>query len=339
MLSEDQDYLNYDNPEDREMIRQRSWDRKRALVIFDELHKREGWKSFLKGIYDSEGIPPAMVVTGSARMEAFRKVGDSLAGRFFSYRLHPLDIREMRDAMAPREAMERILRVGGFPEPFLENDDTFYCRWKRTHLDVILRQDMLDLTAYTDIQKMETLVELLRHRVGSPVSYASLARDLQKDPQTVKAWLLLLENLYVIFPVRPWHRNVARSLLKEPKYYFFDVAQVAGEEGSRLENLAACSLYKYAHFLEDTQGINAELHYLRTRDQKELDFVLSRDGRISDAFEVKNADISLSRNFNAFSAALGDAKRIQLVANPTREKTFPGGEEVRDLAEYLAGMD
>ncbi len=322
-LSEDQDYLNFDNPEDREMIRQRTWNRRRSMVIFDEMHKMEGWKSFLKGVYDTEGIPPSLVVTGSAQMEAFQKMGDSLAGRFFSYRLHPLDIREVRDSLEPRPAMERILRVGGFPEPFLENNETFYRRWKKTHQDVILRQDMLDLTAYTDIQKIETLVELLRHRVGSPVSYASLARDLQRDPQTVKSWLLLLEGLYVIFPVRPWHRNVARSLLKEPKYYFFDAAQPAGEEGSRLENLAACSLYKWTHHLQDTQGIQTELHYLRTRDKKELDFVLSRDGVITHAYEVKTSDTALSRNFNTFSAALGGARRIQLVANPAREKPWP----------------
>jgi predicted AAA+ superfamily ATPase len=235
--------------------------------------------------------------------------------------------------------MERILKVGGFPEPFLENDSRFYDRWKKTHLDVILRQDLIDLTAITDIQSIETLIELLRYRVGSPVSYASLAGDLQKDAKTVKSWLLLLENLYVIFPVRPWHRNITRSILKEPKYYFYDTGQLAEDEGMRLENLTACSLLKYAHSLEDGAGKRCDLCYFRTKDGKELDFVLSLDDRITAAYEVKRSGTDLSSGFRHFSPHLKEAVKVQLVAYPDREKTFPGGEEVRNLAGYLADLN
>ncbi|MDA3958275.1 MAG: ATP-binding protein [Oceanispirochaeta sp.] len=339
MLCSEFDYFNYDEPAQRLILKSKTWDRKKPLIIFDELHKMDQWKLFLKGIYDTEGIPPALVVTGSARMEAFRKVGDSLAGRYFSHRLHPLDIKEASSFLEPREAMERILKVGGFPEPFLENSSRFYARWKRSHLDVILRQDMIDLTAITDIQSIETLLEMLRSRVGSPVSYASLAGDLQKDAKTVKSWLLLLENLYVIFPVRPWHRNVARSILKEPKYYFYDTGQLAKDEGMRIENLTACSLLKYAHSLEDGAGIRCSLCYFRTKDGKELDFVLSMDDRIAAAYEVKRSNTDLSPGFRHFSSHIADAVKVQLVAYPDREKTYPTGEEVRSLPEYLADLD
>ena len=339
MLSTEYDYFNYDEPSQRLILKSKTWDRKKPLIILDELHKMDKWKLFLKGVYDTEGIPPALVVTGSARMEAFRKVGDSLAGRYFSYRLHPLDIKEASSFLEPRDAMERILRVGGFPEPFLENDRRFYARWKRSHLDVILRQDMIDLTAITDIQNIETLLELLRHRVGSPVSYASLARDLQKDAKTVKSWLLLLENLYVIFPVRPWHKNVARSILKEPKYYFYDTGQLVEDEGMRIENMTACSLLKYAHFLEDSAGKSCKLWYFRTKEGKEMDFVLSIDERIAAAYEVKRSDTNLSPGFRYFSSHLSEAVKVQLVAYPDREKTYPTGEEVRSLPEYLADLD
>jgi predicted AAA+ superfamily ATPase len=339
MLSSEFDYFNYDEPSHRLMLKSKTWDRKKPLIIFDELHKMDQWKLFLKGTYDTEGIPPALVVTGSARMDAFRKVGDSLAGRYFSHRLHPLDIKEASSFLEPKEAMERILKVGGFPEPFLENDSRFYDRWKKTHLDVILRQDLIDLTAITDIQSIETLIELLRYRVGSPVSYASLAGDLQKDAKTVKSWLLLLENLYVIFPVRPWHRNITRSILKEPKYYFYDTGQLAEDEGMRLENLTACSLLKYAHSLEDGAGKRCDLCYFRTKDGKELDFVLSLDDRITAAYEVKRSGTDLSSGFRHFSPHLKEAVKVQLVAYPDREKTFPGGEEVRNLAGYLADLN
>lgn len=84
MLVGDFDYLNFDNPQHRLSMLDRSWDRRKSLIIFDELHKLKNWKSWIKGIYDTEGIPPSLVVTGSAKLDTYKKVCDSLAGRFFS---------------------------------------------------------------------------------------------------------------------------------------------------------------------------------------------------------------------------------------------------------------
>ena len=181
MLIKSFDYLNYDNAADRQRITEQSWDRKKELVIFDEIHKKSNWKSFIKGIYDVEGLNPRILVTGSVRLDTIRKVGDSLAGRYFQFRLHPFDIKEVKDEISPADALNRLLTVGGFPEPFLENDINYYNRWKKTHLDIILRQDLIDLEAVRDIQSIETLIHLLKSRVGSTVSYSSLARDLEKD--------------------------------------------------------------------------------------------------------------------------------------------------------------
>lgn len=309
-LDPDYDYFSYDDPEHRMRLRERSWDRSKPLIILDELHKMPEWKNYLKAIFDVEGIPPAIVVTGSARLDAFRKVGDSLAGRFFSYRLHPFDVRELASQMEPAEILSRLLRVGGFPEPFLENDEVFYARWRRTHLDAILRQDLLDLATVSDLQGIETLIELLRSRVGSPVSYANLGSDLQKDPKTIKAWLTILENLYVVFAVRPWHRNVARAILKAPKYYFFDTGQVKAGEGARLENVVACSLRKALDLLEDTRGLEGGLHYLRNKEGKELDFALSVDAELRQCFEVKLSDADRSPAFDSFGDAIRNCSRI-----------------------------
>jgi predicted AAA+ superfamily ATPase len=333
------EYLNYDDPEHRLRILERSWDRSKPLIILDELHKMADWKTFLKGLFDVEGIPPSIVVTGSARMETFRKIGDSMAGRFFAYRLHPFDVKELKGQMEPADALERILRVGGFPEPFLENDEVHYARWRKTHLDVILRQDLIDLVAVADVKGMETLVELLRSRVGSPLSYANLVNDLQKDPKTVKAWLTILENLHVIFPVRPWHRNIARAILKEPKYYFLDTGQVKGDHGKRLENAVACSLRKELDYLEDTRGLSCDLHYLRTKDGKEVDFAVSIGDELRLGVEVKWNDDAPHKGFDAFSEALKGTRRFQLLGQIKHEKTFPDGLEVRLASNFLADID
>lgn len=339
MIFEVYDYFNYDAASDRLVLKEKSWNRKKDLIVFDELHKMKNWKSWVKGVFDTEGIPPYILVTGSARLDTIRKVGDSLAGRFFRFRLHPVDVKEALTICDPAVALDRIMTVGGFPEPFIENDLIFYKRWKKSHLDIILRHDLIDLETVSDIKSIETLIELLRHRVGSPVSYANLANDLQKDPKTIKRWLTILENLFVIFPVTPWHENIARSILKEPKYYFFDTAQVIGDEGVVFENAVACAILKEIHRKEDVLGIDGRLHFIKDKEKREIDFAVFQDGSITHLIETKLSDSNLSKNFSTFEKYFPDTKKIQLVKNIDREKTYPSGVDILDAAKYLATIE
>jgi uncharacterized protein len=169
MLKSDYDYFNFDSLEDRLSLQEKSWDRSKDLVIFDELHKLKNWKSWLKGIYDTEGIPPSLLVTGSAKLDTYRKVGDSLAGRFFQFRMHPLDLKEIKTFVNPENLeteLDKLLEIGGFPEPFLNGTNRFYNRWKKSHLDIILKQDLIDLENVQQIIQIETLIQLLKNRVG-----------------------------------------------------------------------------------------------------------------------------------------------------------------------------
>ena len=337
-LSKQFDYFNYDAHEDRVALKNKAWDRQQPLIIFDELHKMKRWKEWLKGIYDKEGIPPQLMVTGSARLDTYRKVGDSLAGRYFQYRLHPLDLKEIaqqdKDA-DPLALFEQLWQCSGFPEPFLKGSTAYYKRWQRTHLDIILRQDLIDLHAIRDIKAIETLVSLLKNRVGGTVSYANLARDLERDPKTIKGWLELLENLYVIYKVTPYHTNIARSLLKEPKYYFYDHCQVAIGNGARLENIVANALHKQLHFLTDTTGSDTRLHFLRTKDGKEIDFLIVIDERPAYLIEVKSSEANPSPHFNHFQRCFPAIPQIQLVQHLSRQATYPNGVAVKSLIPWL----
>ena len=339
MLGDDHQYLNHDLAEHRLLIAGKRWDRDKWLVIFDELHKMNDWKSWLKGIYDVEGIPPRLLVTGSARLDAFRKTGDSLAGRHFQFRLHPLDLKEAADKtdLEVEEIFGRLMTVGGFPEPFLQGSQSYYNRWKRSHIDLILREDLLTLTAVRDIQSIETLIELLRSRVGSPVSANSLARDLQKSPNTIQHWLQLLADLYVIFAVPPFHRNVARALLKQPKYYFYDNGMVIGNDSAKLENLVACALLKEAHRLEDADGERVGVRYIRDKEGREVDFVITKDRVPWHLIEVKWGDTDLSANLRRF---LKDqqVRRTQLVAEMREAESYPSGERVVPAREFLRDL-
>lgn len=339
-LYTDFDYFNYDAAADRLALKALSWDREKPLIIFDELHKMKNWKQWLKGVYDTEGIPPSLLVTGSSKLNTYRKMGDSLAGRYFQFHLHPLDVKEVVQTLArdPREVFDTLLSIGGFPEPFLKGDETYYKRWRNTHLDIILRQDLIGEYAVRDIQSIETLVHMLQERVGSTVSYAQLAKDLERDPKTIKRWLTMLENLYVIFKVTPYHKNIERSLLKEPKYYFYDNGRVVQEQGARLENLVACALHKELDFIADTTGATTQLHFLRTKDGKEIDFLVVIDKKPMLAIEVKWSDDDLSPAFKHFAQFLPGCPGIQLVKNVKREKTFSNGFAIRDVVTWLADL-
>jgi len=262
-----------------------------------------------------------------------------MAGRFFQYRLHPLDLKEIRIIIKPENldtALTTLIEIGGFPEPYLKGNKRFYNRWKRSHLDIILRQDMLDLENVRQISSVETLIQLLRKRVGSPVSYKSLAEDLQCSDKTVKRWLTMLENMYVIFRITPYHKNIARSLIKAPKIYFYDTGQIIGNAGLRLENLTACALIKEIHYIEDCYGEEASLHYARTKDGKEIDFLILKNETPFMLLEVKLADEHASANFAHFGKHFPGIKKVQLVKDLKREKTFPDGVEIREAGRWLS---
>ena len=333
MFSGTLSHLNYDSEEDRQIYLEKSWDRKKDVIIFDELHKMKNWKRWLKAVFDVEGCTPALVVTGSASLHIYKKFGDSLAGRYFHYRTHPLDIRELmaiNKRLNLKKTVDKLMKYGGFPEPFIEGNQKFYNLWKKTHLDIILKQDLIYQESLRDIKSIEVLIDLLKKKVASPVSYSALAGDLEVTDKTIKKWLEVLENMYIIFKVPPYHKNVARSLLKRPKYYFYDIARVINE-GARLENLVACSLLKECHFRQDCLGEDWELYHIGKKGGGEIDFLLVKDKVPRIAVETKLSDTSVSRNFKLITNDLPNIKKIQLVKNIDREKTFPNGVEVRSL--------
>lgn len=337
-LCSNYDYFNFDSLKDRQSLLEQSWDRSKQLIIFDELHKMLEWKRWLKGVYDTEGIPPQLLVTGSAKLDAFTKVGDSLAGRYFQFRLHPFDLKELVQFtnQDPDSLFVKLWECSGFPEPFTKGTPAYYKRWRTTHIDIILRQDLIDLYTVHDLKSVETLILLLRQRVGSSVSYSNLARDLQKDVGTVKRWLFMLENLYIIYRVTPYSNKVSRSLLKEPKFYFYDHNYSDCGDGAKLENIVANALLKELDYLRDTCGITVGLHYLRTKDGKEIDFLIVMDNKPTHMIEVKMSDDQLAKGFKHFEEFLPQVKKLQLVKTIGREKTYPSGAEIRALIPWLA---
>ncbi|MDP3975689.1 MAG: ATP-binding protein [bacterium] len=325
-------YLNYDRREDRAIIEEEAWLESTELLILDELHKMNGWKNFLKGVYDTKSPHTKILVTGSARLDAFRQTGDSLSGRFFTHRLLPLSPAELRGQPLGAE-LDRFIKRGGFPEPFLAESDTDSDRWRKQYMDGLIQNDILDFEKITDFKALQLLLELLRERVGSTISTSSLARDIGVAPNTIKKYLQILEALYVIFRVTPFSKNIARSLLKEPKIYFFDTGLVKGSEGSKFENLVAVCLIKSAYYRVDEFGEDLQLHYLRTKEGKEVDFCMVKNNEPQYLVEAKDTDHHLSPSLIYFSKN-HDLKGVQVVKNLKRERQ-EGQIEVRRGLDFL----
>ncbi len=333
------DYFNIDNNEHFSSVSKKYWDRSKELLILDEFHKFKNWKKFIKGVYDTEGINPKILITGSARLDSFTNVGDSLAGRYFHYRLHPIDIKEAYQYLniSPDDALVNLLQCSGFPEPFLKQQKTYYKRWRKTHHDIILQQDLIDLTLVKDVKSVRLMAKLLEERIGGSVNYSNLAQDLQVSSNAVKSWLEILENIYMFFKVTPYSKNIARSILKEPKIYCYDTA-IPENKGAKIENLVACCLIKHLDFLEDVRGKKTSLNYCRTKDGKEIDFVVKVEEETY-LIEVKHSDHEVSPHFGYFAKYFDKPNCIQLVKNLNKEYSNQQGYKVVKLAEWLANID
>ncbi len=285
-------YLNYDHLEDRKIIQKEAWLPSVELIILDEIHKMEKWKNFLKGVYDTKLPHQKILVTGSARLEIFYRVGDSLAGRYFLHRLMPLSPAEC-EKEHHAYTLDRFLERGGFPEPFLAENLVDAGRWRNQYIDSLLREDVLDFDQIQNVNAIRLVFELLREKIGSPISYTSIAEDAGISPNTVKKYIQILEALYIVFRITPFSKNIARSLLKEPKIYFFDTGLVKGDLGAKFENLVAGCLLKHVFAKIDYRAENYSLHYLHTKEKQEVDFALIRDARIEKMIEVKYGDSAI----------------------------------------------
>jgi hypothetical protein len=328
-------FLNYDNFSDREIILREQWLPETDLLILDELHKMKDWQSFLKGIYDTKKTSLRILVTGSARMDILSHSGESLAGRYFHHRLLPLSLKELKGTEFEGKS-EQLLSRGGFPEPFIAASEIDVSRWRYQYLDGLLRYDVLDFQRIVDFKALQLTVELIRKRVGSPLSVASIARDIGTSPTTIAKYVHLLEGLFLIFRVTPYSRNIARSIMKEPKVYFYDTGLVTGDEDAKFENFVAVSLLKDLWGRIDYLGENWQLHYLRTKEGQETDFAIVKDEQIDHIIECKVSDGRPDKNLQYFANKYS-IKALQLVRN-TRNNHVVNGISVINADTYLSDL-
>jgi predicted AAA+ superfamily ATPase len=328
-------------------------------IVFDELHKHKNWRDILKGFYDTSSDRIRLLITGSARLGMYRKSGDSLIGRYFSYQMFPLGLPEMaadfshvienesaftsgetllnraRGAVSDTalESLNDLMAYGGFPEPLLRGSVKFHRRWQQDYKSLLIREDVRDLSRIADIKGLEQLVEILPGRVGAPLSLNSLREDLSIHHGTIANWLNILQALYLVFTIRPWHQNLLRSLKKEPKLYFYDWS-LPTDPAIRFENLLAVSLIRMAaRFTETGLGV-FEIMYLRDTAKREVDFVLVKDGTPVALFEAKEHSRVIGPAGRYFSRKLS-VPYYQILRVGEKPEAFPDNCFIIPAAQFL----
>jgi len=328
-------YLNWDNLDHRKIVLEgvesvagfAGLDRltlEEPIIVFDEIHKYSKWKTFLKGFFDTYKEKVKIIVTGSSRLDTYKKGGDSLMGRYFPYRLHQLSIAELQRVelsgkginvplQSKSNDFEKLLKNGGFPEPFIKNNPRFLNRWKTLRQEQLIREDLRDLSRIQELGQIEILAEILKYQSGQLTNYSSIAKKVNVSSDTIRRWIKTLQSFFYCFTVQPWSKNIPRSLIKEPKIYLWDWINVE-EEGSRVENLVASHLLKAVHFWTDCGFGQYDLWFIRDKERREVDFLVSQDKKPWFLIEVKlSSKGGISKNLAYFQDKIKAKHAFQVV--------------------------
>lgn len=345
------EYLNWDNREHRKNIHVGKFSPDPGLHIFDELHKFKQWKNLIKGVYDTRPEQFDILVTGSARLDIYRRGGDSLMGRYHYYRLHQFSVAEALErvnqfepgreftverVVGSRQAFEQLLMFGGFPEPFLKADMRTLRRWHNQRIERLVKEDIRDIENLRDLSALQLLIELLPKRVASLLSLNSLREDLSVAHKTITLWMDILERFYYHFRIFPYTSDKIRSLRKEPKLYLWDWSEVT-DPAARLENIVASHLLKMAHYLYDSEGLKIDLYFLRDTDGREVDFLVTQNGVPWFAVEVKTADVAVSKHLHYFRERLAIPLCFQVVGEDNVD-FVQNGVRVTSVENLLAAL-
>lgn len=296
-------------------------------VCFDEIHKLNAWKNILKGIFDATQEHYQFIVTGSSKLDIFRKAGDSLSGRYFTFQLFPLMLKEVigypkidkaecdnsldfvlgqmnRQSKGVQKALRQLLVYSGFPEPFLTGREEFQRKWSRDYLDRVITEDIGLLTRIADREKLHDLYQLFPEMIGSPVSENSLAAHLESNPVTIKNYLRKMRDFYLAFKIMPYSRNIKRALLKASKWYLYDWTRVK-DPHKRFENYIAVELNSRLCAWQDLTGMEFSLNYIRDKNKQETDFLILKEREPWLMVEVKYSDAPIEGHHIAVSHILG----------------------------------
>lgn len=324
-------YLNWDLPAHRSQILKQQLPHA-GYIVLDEIHKYRSWRNFIKGYFDVYKKTLKILVTGSARLDHYRRGGDSLQGRYHMLHLHPLSVAELN--LKTQSELAVLLEKSGFPEPYFSKQKSQSKRWSEEYRHRLIYDDVRDLERVADLAKLEQLMLYLPETVGSTLSVNSLREDLEVSHKAASHWLTILENVCYIYRLPPFAVKRLRALKKEHKAYLYDWS-LCEKPSARFENMVASHLLKWVQYRYDVFGERYELKFYRDADQREVDFIILHNGKPKTAIECKWSDTAADSSLKYFKKKYPEVDAIQVCFEPVSEFYTPQNIRVVSALDYL----
>lgn len=325
-------------------------------AVIDEVQRAPRLMLALKMAVDADPRPGRFLLTGSADLLTIPRVADSLAGRMALVRLLPLAQSELRSssttfldkafAGAPPSApdplfgnklVETIL-AGGYPEA-LTRSGRRRRNWHLDYIDAIVQRDIRDIARIGQLSVMPRLLRALAEHAGQLINYSGFGGQLGMNHVTTQKYISVLENLYLLRVVQPWHSNRLKRLIKSPKLQFLDSGLLAtlrgltpeavlrnrAPLGAVVETFVLSELIKIASWAEERYRFS----YFRDKDGNEVDIVIEDEqGRVIGIEAKASATVSRSdfSGLRRLAAASGDQFVMGLILCG-HEQTIPFGDQ------------
>lgn len=310
----------------------------RGLVVIDEVQRRPDLFPVLRVLVDRMPLPATFLVLGSASPELLRQSSESLAGRMEIITLMGFDLAEVGVENQPTH-----WRRGGFPLSYLAKTEADSVAWRKNFIQTLLERDLPQMGVGTPAPMLLRFWTMLAHYYGQVLNAAELARSLGISGSSVRRYLDLLEQVFMVRQLQPWHSNLKKRQVKSPKIYFRDSGLLHYLLGIRTERDllthprlgASWEGYVIEEIIRWTNP--DEAYFWATHAGAELDLLLWKNGRLL-GYEVKRVDAP--RLTKSMQTSLESLELEQLTVVYPGIKTYPLGEKVmvRPLTAVLADL-
>lgn len=291
-------------------------------VIIDEVQKVPDLLSYIQGIVDKNQIKGEFILTGSSQFELSRSISQSLAGRTALLKLFPFSYVEIyNSAEYSAEWVNKVLYKGFYPR--IHSDDLDATEAMSAYVETYVERDVRQFYDVKDLNLFSTFIKLIAARTGQILNYSNIADDCGVTIPTIKNWVSILEQSYIIFLLQPYHSNMKKRLVKTPKVYFYDVGLCAYLNGAKQENHIGALPNKGSLFenfvisevlkMSAHNSFKDEFYFFRDKNKKEVDLLINKGLKIY-PYEIKSA-LTYNSDFTKNLKYLADLTKSDNIGN------------------------
>lgn len=331
-------YLDLERPSDLQKLEDPEWyfkSQQEKLICLDEIQRKPDLFPLIRSIVDENRKPGRFLILGSASQELIRQSSESLAGRISYKTLTPFLWSEIQDKVT----LEDYISKGGLPVSLSQDSDIDSYEWRRDFVSTFLERDLLQFAGFTTVS-MRRLWQMLAHTNGQILNLSKLGESLGISHTSVRNYVDLLENTFMVKQLRPWRGNTKKRLVKTPRVYLSDSGiTTALLQLNSFDQTAGHpvfgSLWESTVLMNITGHIpDAHLSFYRTSHGQEIDLIVTNKNRIY-AIECKaTVAPSISKGFYKAAVDIQPDKQF-IVAPVSKSYSMKKGIEVVSLTDLI----